>query len=688
MSKISGIIRTMVLVAVIVVMAFLCVIQLMKIQIVEGGTYAEASEKNYTASQTIQAARGQISDVNGVILSSNKTVYKVIIQKAFFTAGSENTIIARTLNILKNNNEEWIDELPMTMTAPFKFEGDDETIDKFKSKIKVNVDATVDNCMKALVERYGIDTDKYDEQMVRYIAGVRYQMEKKDFSYNNRYIFAEDISKKTVISLKEQSFLLNGIDIVEEPTRVYLRGTTAPHVLGTIGAISEEKYAELRDEGYSLNDTIGTNGIEKAMESVLRGENGIRTITRDSSGSAVSDEVTQAVQAGSSVKLTIDADFQDTMQTILENQIKWLHYYDDPNRGNQCDAGAAVVLDAKTGAVLAMVNYPSYDLNDYVENYSAVLNAEGNPLYNRAINGLYRPGSTFKTITGSAGLISGLIDRSSQGICTGVYTYYSDYQPKCTGYHYGYTITDALKVSCNIFFYDLGRRMGIEYLADFASKFGIGEDLGLEIGGSSGRMTTPELYEKLVGTEWTPGNTLQAAIGQSETLVTPLHLAVQAMTLANNGVRYKPYLVDSVWNYDMTEMQYKTDPAVIETIDDNGTDAFEIVREGMIKVSTNCTWPIYAQTWIFDYLPYSVAIKTGTAQVTENTYNSTICGYYPAEDPQIAFGVVLEKGEFSRYMIRNIIDAYFYNCYEPDTDEDGNIISPWKRWTEEKTPVR
>lgn len=688
MSKISGIIRTMALVALIVVSAFLCVIQLMKIQIVDGSSYANASEKSYTATQTIQAARGQITDCNGVVMNSNKIVYKVIIQKAFFLSGSENTIIARTINILKDNNQEWIDELPITLEAPYEFTGSDAVVDKFKAAIGVNVDATVDNCMKALVAKYKIDTETYGEQMIRYIAGVRYEMQIKDFSYDNRYIFAEDIDKTTVINLKEQSFLLNGIDIVEEPIRVYLRGSTAPHVLGTIGAISEEKYTELKDEGYSLNDTIGTNGIEKAMESVLRGENGTRTITRDSSGSAISDEITQSVQAGNSVKLTIDSEFQDTIQEILENQIKWLHYYDDPNRGNQCDAGSVVVLNAKTGAVLAMANYPSYDLNDYVDDYSAVLNAEGNPLYNRAINGLYRPGSTFKTITGSAGLVSGLIDRTTPGICTGVYTYYTDYQPKCTGYHYGYTIVDALKVSCNIFFYDLGRRLGIDYLSNYASKFGIGQDLGLEIGGSSGRMTTPDLYEKLIGTEWTPGNTLQAAIGQSETLVTPLHLAVQAMTLANDGVRYQPYLVDSVWNYDMTDMLYKTEANAVETIDDAGTDAFSIVREGMIAVSTNCTWPIYAQTWIFDYLPYSVAIKTGTAQVTETTYNSTICGYYPAEDPQIAFGIVLEKGEFSRYMIRNIIDAYFYDCYEPDLDEDGNVVSPWKRWTEEKVAVR
>lgn len=422
------------------------------------------------------------------------------------------------------------------------------------------------------------------------------------------------------------------------------------------------------------------------MESVLRGDNGERTIARSSDGIAVSDEITKEPTAGGSVALTIDYEFQNDLQEILKNQINWLNNTAD--RGNDCDAGAVAVLDVKTGAVLGMASYPTYDLYDSVENYGAVLNAEGNPLYNRCINGLYRPGSAFKTITASDGLINGLIDINTRSECTGIYTFYSasDYQPKCTGFHLGYNVVDCLKWSCNIFFYDLGRRLGIDELCGFAQKFGYGQNLGLEIGGLSGQMTSPQLYEQLRGEPWTDGNTLQAAIGQMDTLVTPLHLAVQAMTLANDGVRYKPYLVDSVWNYDHTYMLYETKPEIAEIID-NQNSAFEIVREGMIAVSTLVTWPTSSSLWNFDYLPYSVAIKTGTAETGDGYYTSTVMGYYPAENPRIAFGIVLEKGEYSRYMVRNIIDAYFYNCYEPDIDENGIVLNPWKRWENSKTPV-
>ena len=310
-------------------------------------------------------------------------------------------------------------------------------------------------------------------------------------------------------------------------------------------------------------------------------------------------------------------------------------------------------------------------------------------MFNRCINGLYRPGSAFKTITAADGLTNGLIDINSKAGCTGVYTYYaaSDYQPKCTGYHLGYDVINCLKWSCNIFFYDLGRRLGIEELSSFAQKFGYGQNLGLEIGGSSGQMTSPELFEQLREEPWTDGNTLQAAIGQMDTLVTPLHLSVQALTLANDGVRMKPYLVDSVWNYDGTEMLYKTEPEIVEIIE-NKNNTFEIVREGMKAVSTLVNWPISLALWNFDYLPYSVAIKTGTAETGDGYYTSTVMGYYPAEDPQIAFGIIFEKGEYSRYMIRNIIDSYFYDCYEPDMDENGIVLTPWKRWEGEKNAIR
>lgn len=686
MSKISKHIRNIVFVFMVVALSFLCTIELLEIQIVDGEYYINQTTGTYTANQSVQAARGQIFTADGTVLNTNKIVYKVIIQKAFFESGTENDVIYKTLKILKNHNEEWIDSLPISTTAPYEFTGDDSEIDYLREKLELGVYATADNCMNALYEKYKI-SDVYGQEMRRSIAGVRYEMLIRDFSYQNRYTMAEDVQLQTVIELKEQSFMLKGIDIIEEPMRVYVGKDFAPQVVGRIGAISAEEYEELSESGYSLNDTTGKWGIESAMESVLRGTNGIRTITRDSSGYVVSDEITQQVTAGNSVKLTINADFQNDVQAILANHINWLHYNNDPSRGNLVDAGGVVVLDAKTGGVLAMANYPNYDINDYIN----LINnpKEPNPTYNRCIYGLYRPGSAFKTITAAASLISGLANADTTVYCGGIYTYYSDYQPGCImGFTGDVNVRTALRYSCNIYFYDMARQMGIDYLAEVAGWFGVGQDLDLEIGGATGNMSTPEYIEALGGT-WTPGSTIQAGIGQLETTVTPLNLAVIALTLANDGTRYKPYLVDSITSYDGSEIIKKTEPTVAYKIDASA-DIFEVIREGMILVADDVQWPMGSGRYQLADLPYSVAIKTGTPQVTENTFNSTILGYYPAEDPQICFGIVLEKGEFSRLMIRNIIESYFYDNYQPIMDEKGNVTLPWggKETNTEGRPAR
>lgn len=687
MSKVSKIIRTAVLIAFVILMLFLCVLRLMKLQIVDGSEYLAMTMMSYTAKQELPATRGEIMDVNGKPLTSNRTVYRAVIQKSFLRSGTENDVLLKTANILKKYGIAPNDSVPVTSEEPFLFLSVPKLpVSDFKERIGASDEADAEECLSILAEKYGIG-EKYSAAELRLIAGIRFEMEQKDFSHENYFVLADDLPMEAVIELKEKGFLLYGVDLIESSEREYLESDTAPHVLGAVGAVSPEEYAALREDGYRYNDRIGKYGIELAMESVLRGKNGERTITRDSDGNAVKDEITREVVAGDSVRLTLDYRFQNELQEILANQINWLN--NSADRGNDCDAGAVVVLDAKTGAVRGMASYPTYNLAESVENYAAVLNRAGNPMYNRCINGLYRPGSAFKTITATDGLIEGLIDRQSRSICTGVYTYYaaSDYRPKCTGYHYGSTVVDCLKWSCNIFFYDLGRRLGIEELSSFAAKFGYGQSLGLEIGGLSGRMSSPEVYESLRGEPWTEGNTLQAAIGQMDTLVTPLHLAVQALTLANDGVRYKPYLVDSVWSYDGSEMLYRTQPQVVETIE-NANDAFSIVREGMIAVSTLVNWPTSSALWNFEYLPSKVAIKTGTAETGDGYYTSTVMGYYPADDPQIAFGIVLEKGEYSRYMVRNVIDAYFYECYEPDLDENGIVKTPWKRWSGTRTAVR
>ena len=581
MNKVTRQIRTIIFVVMVVLLSFACTLELLQIQIVDGEYYKEQTQNTYTANQTIQAARGQIFTNDGKLINTNRLVYKVIIQKAFFESGTENDVIAKTVKILRNNNEEWIESLPISKTTPYEFTGDEDEIDTLRAKLDLGVYATADNCMNALYEKFKI-ADTYGQEMRRIIAGIRYEMLIRDFSYQNRYTMAEDVSVQTVIELKEQSFMLKGIDIIEESIRQYDGKDFIPQVVGRIGAISAEEYEELSDKGYSLNDTTGKWGIESAMESVLRGQNGVRSITRDSSGMVVSDDISKQAVAGNSVKLTIDSEFQNDVQAILENHIKWLHYNNDPNRGNKVDAGGVVVLDAKTGAVLAMANYPNYDINNYIDLINNPV--DPNPTYNRCIYGLYRPGSAFKTITATASLVSGIANENTEVYCGGIYTYYSDYQPGCImGFVGDVNVKTALRYSCNIYFYDMARQMGIDYLAKVAGWFGVGQDLELEIGGATGNMSTPEYIESLGGT-WTPGSTIQAGIGQLETTVTPLNLAVIALTLANDGTRYRPYLVDSIMNYDGTETISKTEPTIAYKIDAD-KHIFEVVREGMIMVA-------------------------------------------------------------------------------------------------------
>ncbi|MCL2634227.1 MAG: penicillin-binding transpeptidase domain-containing protein [Oscillospiraceae bacterium] len=691
-AKIANIIRTAILITVMVSLSFACVIRLLQIQIVDAGMYADQMKKTYTASQTIQAARGQIVDAQGIPLNTNEIVYKIIVQRAFLPFGGENEVIAGVIKVLQKHGEEWIDSAPITMEKPYKFKNvGDERLDRFKINLGLNLDATPENCIKAFADNFKIDTEKYDEEMIRLIGGIRYEMLLRDFSYQNRYMLAEDISMSTIIELKEKSMMLQGIDIVEEPIRIYLNTTDIPHIRGRINAINEQQYSVLKDSGYNLNDVIGFFGIEETMESTLRGDNGIREITRDTYGEVISDEITKDVQAGKTIKLTIDIEFQRMIERILSDHIGWLNYTLINPRPTETTAGSIVVVDVNTGAILAMANNPSYDLADYVDLMLAEASGEpiypNKPLLNRAAAHGYRPGSSFKTVTSAAGLLHAVVGRNDTVFCSQVYTFYEDYQPRCTGYHGATNVIRGLIVSCNCYYYDVGRRLGIERLAETAWQFGVGTNLNCDIYNYPGRMTTRDIYEDLIGSPLTPGDTIQAAIGQSETLVTPLHMATIALMLANDGVRYRPYLVDSVWNYDCTELIFQTMPEIVMDLSEGNEFNFAVIREGMAALALTRHVPINpaaaptnpnAGRYMFDGLPDAPAYKTGTPEIIHNVlYNSTVLGYYPANNPQIAFAVVLEGGEYSSCIIRNIIDAYETGMYSPQADEFGNIIGPW-----------
>ena len=684
MSKISVFIRSAVLAAIVIVASFMCGLRLLEIQIADGEKYLAMTKSTYTATQSVEAARGSISDCNGVLLNTNELSYSINFQRSSLKVGTENEVIYRVLTVLLKNGEKWNESLPISKTAPYEFlSGKEDEIDLMKSKLKLGVYATVDNCMNALYKNFEI-SDKYDEQMRRYIAGVRYEMQLKDFSYKNQFVLASGISEETVVELKELSSLLGGVDITEGWSRVYLDGAVAPHVRGTVGAISAEQYSQLKSAGYTLNDVLGISGVEKALEDELRGTRGVRVITRSSDGTELSDEVISDPIAGNSVMLTIDSKFQQQVQDIVQYHLDFMHspYYttshDARRRGSECYAGAAVVLDVKTGGVLAVASIPGYDLNDLINDYASVLNAEYSPVFNRALDGAYRPGSTFKTITATAGLIENVITPVETIRCGGVYHYFAPYRPTCTGHHGAITVEYGLKHSCNVFFYETARRLGIDKLSGWASRFGVGTDLGLEIGGENGRMTSLATYEKL-GLEWNPGDVIQAGIGQSETLLTPLHLAVQAMTIANDGVRYQPHIVKAVYNYDFTELISETKPVVVDDMSEYA-DVFNTVTEGMTKVSDNANF-LVGKRWvnIYEYkeIPGRVATKTGTPEVVALTkYNSAIVGFYPADDPEIAFSVYLENGEFSRHIAANIISTYITGEFNPEYDEEGNAVLP------------
>lgn len=686
MDGIAEKIRALFLVGVTLAAMAFGTIALMKIQVVDGSEYLEKAKSTSMAQQDIQAPRGEIVDAAGKEVVSNKVGYNVILEKAFLPSDKQeiNRIVLKIAEILEEDGVEWIDTLPITKEKPYEFlDSRDGDIAKLRKNIAVQPYATAAECIDAMTEQYEISED-YTERQKRIIAGIRYEMYIRSFSLSNRYTFAEDIPMDTVVKLKEASFGLDGMDILEEAIRVYEDINSAPHIVGTVGSINADEYEELKENGYLINDVLGKSGVEKAMESELRGTAGTRSLEL-LDGTVVSDTVTEEPVPGHTVKLTIDMDYQSKVQEILENHIYWLQNQTSiKKKGENANAGAIVVTDVKTGAILAAATSPTYKISDYLDNYSAVANGENSPLLNRATSGLYRPGSTFKTVTATAGLNYGIIDSSTTITCHQEYTYWEDYKPKCTGWHGRINVITAIEKSCNIFFYETGRLMGIDRLAKYAELYGFGQNTGIETGDSAGYFATPETFRER-RLEWQAGLVVQAAIGQSETAVTPLQMAMQANTIANRGVRYKPYVVDSVYTYNMEELLSVTSPKIAAKIPDETGYTFDTVITGMEQAANFLPYSYPAvKDYYLDYrlteLPEQAAIKTGTPQMTsaEDT-GSAFIGFYPSEDPVIAFSGFVEHGEYSKFMIRQIIEAYYNKGYK--------VVSPVMTAAEDGTGV-
>ena len=648
--------RLNVLVTIIVVVFMVFGLKLMQYQIIDGEYYYEKSNTSIRFKQSITAARGDIVDRYGTPIASSELVFNVVLNKAYLDSKDTNQRIIDVAKILNDKNEEINDLLPLSENYPYTFKKDKEAeISRVKKTLALNVYATEQDIMDKIIERYSLE--EIPKEYQRIVGGVRYTMEREGYALQYPYTMAKDISMDTVFVISENLRELAGVEINETSRRYYENGTILPHVLGRVGPIYAEEYDKLKEKGYNMNDILGKEGLELSYENYLKGKDGIIEIEKNIYGDIVDKNVIEKPIPGNTLKLTIDYELQESVNAITKNQKESLNKR-EKQWGRECSGVSIAVIDLKTGGVLAVSNYPSYDLNDYSSNYNNYITDPETPLFNRALQGLYRPGSVFKVSVAIAGLQAGLITENSTYTCHGYYDYFSQAAwggslPGCAGgtAHGTINVEQALQVSCNCFFYDLGRRLGIEQINKTAHSLGLAVKTGLEIPEKQGLLTSPE-QRASIGATWQAGDVIQSSIGQLDTVVTTIQLATYAATVANKGVRLNTHIVDSVVTADGGEVVYTTPIEPLSKLE-NTNNAFNIVEQGMIMASQQGNAKIYLNS-----LPYQVASKTGTAQVPGDLYNATMIAYGPVDNPQIAIAVIGEKAGNGYNLAESVRDIF------------------------------
>ena len=666
--------RMMLLIAAAAVIIGLYGFRLIFLQLVNGDSFTAQATNTTDYKFTVTAARGDIVDSKGERIASSTTGYNVVLNKLLMGDEDLDTMLQKIVGLLGENGESWNDSLLIgqpdaaghyEFTAASDNVAEQKALAAMKDNLGLQQYATADDVMEKLVEDY--DLADFSLYWQRVLSGIHYEMQLQAFSNVNNFVMAENVSEATVATIKENSLSLPGVEIVETSTRSYEQGTVLPHVLGRVGKITAEKWKvtdengqvtyPLKEKGYNMNDIIGISGLESAYEDQLRGKDGVETITRNSDGVIVNTALTTVPEPGHTVQLTIDSEFQKAVDQALAKNVEWIkNTYADSKQAN---AGAVVVIDVKTGGVLAASNYPSFDQNLYAAQYNEYSADENMPLFNRALQGLYTPGSTYKPSVAVAGLDTGLLNRNSTVNCTRVYTYYKDYRPRCAQHGHGngpIDVVNAIKWSCNIFFYDVGRRLTSDVYDAYAYKLGLGQRTGVEVSEALGHLTTKN------DSNYTESLDIQAAIGQGNTAVTPIQLATYAATLANRGTRYRTHFVKAILDSNTGKTLQETQPEVMDVVEDKG-ETFDLVREGMKGVAQ--TIPALAG------YPYTIACKTGSPQRSEGYYvgstykhytNAAMIAYGPAEDPEIAIGVVVEyggAGTRTGQLVADIFNAYY-----------------------------
>ena len=664
--------------------------QLFNLQIVNGESYREQSERRLVREAVTYAPRGEIYDRYGKILATSEMGYSVQIYKTKIEVQELNDILLEVANILEKNGDDYYNSIPID-SETLEFTRTGNSLASWKSSNNVDEDKTAEETIEVLKTRYKI-VEENPRDALKIIA-MRYEIVSNGYSSYRPVTLAKNISEASMMEIKERSASLSGINILQQPIRKYTAGSVAAHIIGYIGRISSTEYENRKDQGYTINDSIGKSGIEHSMEEFLRGKNGSKRLEMDSYGRISEEEEIEESSMGSSVVLTIDLDLQTMTEQVLENIVKRIQTGGFALKFDDAKTGAAVVMNVKTGEVLAMASYPSYNPQEFVDGisnseYAKYFENEDKPMFNRAIQGTYSPGSTFKMVTGIAALETGGIGVNEYVNDVGVFPL--GHKPACWIWnsrrqvHGNVNAETALKVSCNYYYYEVASRIGIEKISDYARKFGLGEKTGIELPyESSGILASKEYVQKLnekgQKKTWTIGDTLSAAIGQSYNTFTPLQMCSYIATLANRGIRNKVTIVKDVIDasgnvLDKTEMEKAINEKLglsgdtLENVSISST-SLNAIFEGMRSVTGDSGGTAYGT---FAHFPIEVAGKTGTATAGSGSDNAWFVGFAPYDDPEIAVVAIVEHGGHGYYTapaVKDIMEEYFgYNNNNIDED--------------------
>ena len=685
--------RVLIIVAAFTVLLLIFGFKLYDLQIVQTGGNKD-NTTTFTTRTRVKAARGDILDTNGNVLVRNRASYDMTINHyVMLTASGTNNYLYQLVNRCQEAGIEYTEHFPISMERPFVY-----TLDEMNSswqryfQVYLNdkgwdSDITAPHLLQRLREHYKIPAE-WTEEQARRVVGIRYEMDLRGkVASLPLYVFLSDVNDEQLSALVELN--IPGLMVEKSTVREYSTKYAA-HILGFVGPMNAEQWEKYKEnDDYSMDSEIGQSGLEAAFEEYLHGVDGIREDTVTSAGELIKSEFIVEPKAGANVEVAIDINLQRAAEDGLDRVITNLRQLEDTEDGHDAEGGAVVAINVKTGQVLVCASYPTYDLSTYFEDYEEILEAEYDPLYNRALLGVYPPGSTYKMSMVIAGVHSGKITSATEIVDRGRFTKYAPgFVVNCLRYsdkgltHQSLNASVALQVSCNYFFYDLGDRIGLSIMDSTAKGLGLGESTGIELPENTGHRANEETKRKLYSGDdarWYQADQITAAIGQSDNRFTPMQLCSYTMALANRGTRYKATFLNRVVSDDYRTLLLESEKTVLSTLEISD-DAYMAYKTGMELVTAKTEdWTGTAYSTFKNY-PIKVAAKTGTAQSGSKTAsdNGAFVCYAPAEDPQIAIAIYGEKaghGSSLTTIARDILDVYFQVGQIGDVDTFENAVS-------------